>query len=161
MSTPPPTSRLALHLRFSCGLGYLAIIAGFFSLATGIGFPLAFLAVVCGALFSCGLALAWATGWALRDDNRPRQFGISSLMFLTVYVALFFSVVRCLAMFGRNTPDELLAIVVACLVLTVASVPVLVLWTESLTWLAVWVVRRDCVQSWLARRRSRTDRRRE
>ena len=82
-------------------------------------------------------------------------------MFLTVYVALFLGVVRCLAIHSRNTPDELIGIVVACLVLAVISVPVLAFWTESLTWLAVWVVRRDCVQFWLARRRSRTDRRRE
>jgi len=152
---PPPTSRLRLQLRFLGGLLYLAVIANIFSAATEIGFPPMFLAVVCGALFSCGLALAWAIGRAFRDDARPGQFGISSLLFLTVYVSLYFGVVRWLAIHSRNASDDLPIIAVLCLALAAISVPVLILWTESLIWLAVWTVRRDCVQSWLSRRRNR------
>ncbi len=147
-----------LVLRFLGGSFYLAVIAMGFSGATKIGFPLAFLVVICGALFCCGLALAWMIGAVLCEDARPRQFGIRSLLFLTVYVSLFFGVVRWLANYAPNAPRSLPIIAVFCLVLGVISAPMLVFWTESLVWLAVWVVRRDCVQSWLAQRRSRIGR---
>jgi hypothetical protein len=158
VSEPQPTSRLVLRLRFLGGLLYLAAIAAMFSAATEIAFVPMLLAVVCGALFACGLALVWAFGTAIRDDIRPRQFGISSLMFLTVYVALYFGVVRWLAIHIPNAADDLPFIAGFCLALAVISIPVLILWTESLVWMAVWTVRRDCVQSWLSRRRSRTGR---
>ena len=160
VSKPQPTSRLALQLRFLGGLLYLAATSALFSAATEIGFLSVFLAVICGALFSCGLALVWAIGWALRDDGRPGQFGISSLMFLTVYVALYFGVVRWLAIHSPNAADDLPFIAVFCLALAGMSVPVLIFWTESLVWMAVWTVRRDCVQSWLSRKRNRPRRRR-
>ena len=144
-----------LQLRFLGGVLYLAAIAAMFSAATGSGFVPMFLAVACGALFVCGLALVWAFGAPFREDIRPRQFGISSLLFLTVYVSLYFGVVRWLVINSPDAEDELPFIAGFCLVLTLVSVPVLIIWTESLVWLAVWMVRRDCIQSWLLRRRNR------
>ena len=149
-----------LQLRFLGGVLYLAAIAAMFSAATGSGFVPMFLAVACGALFVCGLALVWAFGAPFREDIRPRQFGISSLLFLTVYVSLYFGVVRWLATHSPDAEDALPVIAGFCLALAVISVPVLIFWMESLVWLAVWVVRRRCVQSWLSRKRSRTGRRR-
>ena len=133
----------------------MSLVAAIFSEVTQAGFPQAFLMVACGALFTCGLALFWITGWALRDDARPGQFGIRSLLFLTVFISLYFGVVRWLAIHSQNPSANLPIIAVFCLTWAVISVPVLILWMESLVWLAVWTVRRDCVQSWLSRRRNR------
>jgi hypothetical protein len=144
-----------LVLRFLGGSLYLAVVALMFSAATEITFLLAFLVVLCGALFCCGLAVAWMIGAVCCEDARPRQFGIRSLLFLTVYVSIYFSMVRWLANYAPNTPGSLPIIAAYCLVFGLISVPMLLFWTESLVWLAVWVVRRDCVQSWLAQRRKR------
>ena len=160
MSKDQPTSRLELQVRFLGGWAYLAIIAAFISAATETGFLRVFPAVVCGAFFCCGLALVWIVGWAFREDARLGQFSIRSLLFLTVYVSLYFGVVRWLATHSPDAEDALPVIAGFCLALAVISVPVLIFWMESLVWLAVWVVRRRCVQSWLSRKRSRTGRRR-
>jgi hypothetical protein len=152
---PPPTSRFTLLLRFLGGLAYMAILSAVFSEVAETEFLLVFLAVVCGALFSCGLALFWAVGAVLSGTGRPGQFGIRSLLFLTVYVAIYASLVRWLAIHSSNAEDALPIIAFFCLVLMMVSVPVLIFWTESLVWTAVWIVRRNCVQSWLSKRRDR------
>lgn len=152
VSKDQPTSRLELQVRFLGGWAYLAIIAAFISAATETGFLRVFPAVVCGAFFCCGLALVWIVGWAFREDARLGQFSIRSLLFLTVYVSVYGGAVRWLATRIPDAEDDLPFIAVFCLVLAAISVPVLILWMESLLWLAVWTVRRDCVQSWLARR---------
>jgi TRAP-type C4-dicarboxylate transport system permease small subunit len=150
--------------RFLAGLAYLALVAALFSGMTGAPFPSVFLAVVFGAGFSTALALVWLTQWAMRDDGRPGQFGLASLLFLTTFLAVYLAVVRWVVVsrdaFRRHGPwsNELAPFLLTaglCLVLAVLAIPFLAGMAESLVWLAVWLARRPRVRRWLSRRRAR------
>jgi hypothetical protein len=154
-----PSSRLRLWFGFLAGLLYLALVAGIFCLITGSPFPLVFAAVVAGSLFCGGLGLAWITLWAVRKDARLGQFTVGSLLFLMVFVAIFFGMVRWLATRiaeQDGAPDDLFMFAwftVMCLVLTGVAIPLVLRMTEAVLWAAVWLVRRPAVRHWLAARR--------
>ena len=143
------------------GLLYLTLVAGFFCAATETAFLPTFLAVVCGACFSTTLGVWWLARWALRDDSRPGQFGLASLLLLITVAAVYFAVVRWVVnrsvSLGSFRPDEasqgFLTVGVFCLLLALLGVPFLVAMADSLVWLAVCLVRHPAVRRWLKDRR--------
>ena len=157
MQPDQPTGGGRLWTKFLVGSLYLTFVAAFFALITDSNFLKIWLAVFLGVIFLGILALAWLTGWAQRNDGRLGQFGIPSLLYLTVFVAIFFSVVRWLAVNDRFT-DEIgardyvgAAIICACLFGFGASL--MIGFMESLVWSTVWIVRRRPMRRWLLRRR--------
>ncbi len=149
-----------LAFAFLAGLVYLGFVAALLSGVTRVGFVPMFLAVLAGAVFCTSLALVWLTRWALREESRPRQFSLSSLLFLTTFVAIYFAVVRWLVVNSwppgvAQPPDgeKFLMVGTACIVLAAISIPCLLGMANSLVWFAVWLVRRPSVRRWLARRR--------
>jgi uncharacterized membrane protein YidH (DUF202 family) len=110
-------------------------------------------------LFLCGLALAWLTLWGERRDSRLGQFGVGSLLFLAVYIAMYCGVVRWVwttesERAGSDPQDyvALGAIAAVCLVVGLVGIPFLVRMTEALLWGAVWLLNHPWVRS---RRRAR------
>jgi hypothetical protein len=159
-----PTGRRRLWLlwlRFFVGSSYLACIAAVFVAITGSSFLWMVSAVFPGAILVGILALAWLTGWAQRADSRLGQFGIPSLLFLTLFVAIFFSIVRWLVVnlrgptAGVNDTPVTIAIASVCLLLFALGVPLMTGFMESLVWSAVWLLRRAPVRRWLLRRHER------
>jgi len=143
----------------------LTVVALFFCGATESPFLPMFLAVVCGACFSTALGVWWLARWALRDDSRPGQFGLASLLLLLTVAAVYFAVVRMIVTrfvsLGRFPPDEaplaFLVVGAISLLLALLGVPFLLAMANSVVWLAVWLVRRPSVRRWLKDRRSPRD----
>ncbi len=154
-----PTSRGRLWTQLLPGVGYLAMLAGVIGEVTDSPFLLVFAAVAFGAVSLCALTLVWITLWALRDNSRLGQFGIASILFLTVFVAVFFGVIRWLVdnsgflSEDRQGIQTFASVGVVCLLVAVLAIPFLLLMTESLLWASVWLVRRDWIRRWLSRRR--------
>ena len=162
MAPIPPTSRARLWLQFFLGLLYLGVVAGLLSIATWHPFVVVLVAVIGGALSCSILALTWLTLWAVRRDSRIGQYGIGSLLFLTVFVALYFGLVRWTAdAIGQNPhvqvsrEEVLTSVALMCLCASILAVPFVLGMTESLLWFAVWVLRRRPVQRLLRRRGER------
>ncbi len=159
MRSFPPTSPRRLWTQLLLAVGYLAFVAWPITLATNSPFLLVFAAVAIGAVSLCALALLWFALWVFSDNWRPGQFSIGSMMFLAVFVAMFFGVVRWLVdnshlLNGDELGVQAFASVGAvCLAVTAAAFPFLLLMTESLLWASVWLVRRDWIRRWLSRRR--------
>ena len=158
-----PTSRRRLWFQFLAGLFYLAIVSVILCVATGRPFAVIMAAVVVTSLLCSGLVLLWLTLWAVRKDSRLGQFGIGSLFFLTVFVALYFSAVRWVVQEIERNPTELKhlegtfpPVAITGLFVVYAGIPFVARMTESLMWFAVWLVRRPSIKRFLARRR-RTD----
>ena len=151
--TTKSRSRLAWQL--AVGIFYLGIVSTLLAEFTNGSFWIVFAAVVSGAVFTGTVILTWATLWALRQDTRKNQFSIQTLLFLMTVSAVYLGVVRLLADLGGDRlgagSASLLSIAVFCLVLTVLSLPVMVLIMESLVWFAAWLVRRPWVQAMLGR----------
>ena len=148
--------------QFLVGMLYLAVVAAFLSGATGYHFLLMLPAVVGGTVFCSSLALLWLTLWALRKDSRLGQFGLGSLLFLTLFVALYAGLVRWLVVaIGRaraqtgGDGDLFVQIAVVCLLPLLIAIPFVLRMTESLLWLAVWILRRRPIRKLLGRRRRR------
>ncbi len=155
--SPVPTeaakARAKLVWQFLGGLLYLAFISLLLTEFANGHFWIVFSAVTLGVVFTGVLLLIWATSWALRDNTRPNQFSISTLLLLTTVLAVYLGVTRLLADLsgeqlgaGDNT---FLAAAVICLILTGISLPFLAFFMESLVWLAAWLVRRPWIQRWL------------
>jgi hypothetical protein len=149
-----------LWFSFLVGLAYLAALSLAIVALTGTAFWIVFPAVVAGAAAASGLALAWATLWALRDDGRLGQFTVGSLLFLTVFVSGYFALVRWLAIAARQNlkldiPDApaFATFGVASLLPILIGIPLMVRMAESVVWFGVWLVRRPAVRDWLRRRR--------
>jgi hypothetical protein len=162
MAPTPPTSRARLWFQFFLGLFYLSVVAGMLSGATRHPFVIVLVAVIGGALSCSILALTWLTLWAVRRDSRIGQYGIGSLLFLTVFVALYFGLVRWTAdAIGQNPHvqvsrgEVLTSVAIVCLITSILAVPFVLGMTESLVWFAVWVLRRRPIQRLLRRRGER------
>jgi len=148
-------------LRLLAGLFYLTLVALFFCSMTETAFLPVFVAVACGACFSTALGVWWLTRWALRDDSRPGQFGLASLLLLLTVAAVYFALVRMVVIrfvsLGSSRPDEaswaFLMVAVFCLFFALLGVPFLLAMADSLVWFAVWLVRRPAVRRWLNERR--------
>lgn len=161
MNPSQPTSRGRLWIQLLLAVGYLAMIAWLISEATGRPFLLVFAAVGVGAVSLCALALLWFALWAFSDNWRPGQFGIGSMLFLAVFVAVFFGAIRWLVdnthlLFlngDRHDLQTFASVGLLCLVVGLLAIPFLLLMTESLLWASVWLVRRDWARRWLSRRR--------
>jgi uncharacterized membrane protein len=130
-----------LGRRLLVGLGWLAIVASVVSAATAIPFPRVFAVILAYALICSGLGLAWLTLWAERKDSRLGQFTIGSLLFLTVFVAIFFGGVRWIVALSPFR-DKFGSILLPSLVAVVCSVSPVLGMTEALLWLAVWCIKR-------------------
>jgi hypothetical protein len=147
MTSDQPVSRSRMWCRFIFGMAWLAIIAGRLTQLTGYPFAAMYAVTVCGALFISGLALTWLFRWAVNERSRERQFAVSSLFFLTTFVALYFAAIRWIAGqietdVGQQLPwQAMLAVALAVAVFAIVTCP-FVLWvTEALLWFAVWLVR--------------------
>lgn len=149
--TSKSRSRLAWQL--AVGIFYLAMVSTLLAKFTDGSFWIVFAAVVSGAVFTGTVILTWATLWALRQDTRKNQVSIQTLLFLMTVVGAYLGVVRLLADLGGDRlgagSASLLSVAVFCLVLTVLSLPVMVLIMESLVWFAAWLVRGPWIQRWL------------
>ena len=83
-------------------------------------------------------ALVWLVRAALQKEGRPRQFSIASLLFTTVFVAVYFSIVRWLDLHLRDIPEEmdepqrLIPVAMTALVFVLISVPFVAYMTEKL-----------------------------
>jgi len=143
---PPP--RLSRRGRFLVGLFYLGFVAQILSNAIRQPFWVTFSAVLCGAVFTSGLAIWWLTLWALRKDAQPGQFTIGSLMFLTAFVALYFSaiswLVSLLPLGSASSPrgSVFAWAALAMGVLGLISIPFVLFVADGIVWAGVWVVKR-------------------
>ena len=158
------SGRRRLWFRFLAGLAYTAFIANFFSACTDCTYPFAFAAVL-GIFFVCGgLGLWWLTLWARQKDARRGQFGIGSLLFLTVFVAMFFGIVRWIVVrSSQQWPQAdsigvFCIVAVICLLLACLSIPFVLCMGEAVLWAAVWFVKQPQVRR-LLHGRSKNDRR--
>ena len=162
MAPIPPTSRARLWRRFFAGLLCLGVVALFLSEATGHRFLVVLVAVVGGALIWSSLGLVWLTLWALRKDSRLGQFGLGSLFFLTLFVALYLGLVRwTVVAIEQNSAwpvdnDGLfVSVAVAWLFALIVAAPFVLGMTESLLWFVVWILRRRPIGWLLGKRRTR------
>jgi hypothetical protein len=158
----PPRTRSELWFRFLAGLAWLAFVAFALAVATSASYPLVFAGVLGGVVVCSSLGLTWLTLWARRKDSRLGQFGIGSLLFLTVYAALFFGTVRWIlvrfaaqANRSPNSGEAFLIVAAICLVVAIVSVPVVLAMTEAVLWAAVWLARRAPIRRLQRTRRSR------
>ena len=154
-----PTSRTRLWLRLLAGLLYLSLVSAILSDVTGHHFLPVLVGVIAGALFCSSLALVWLTLWAVRRDSRLGQFGIGSLFFLTLFVAMYFGLVRWLVVAlesNQGPPEGAQSLFVRLAIFSLGpmlfSIPFVLGVTESLLWLAVWVLRRRPIRRLLAKR---------
>lgn len=147
--TPKTKSRLISQFVL-CSIFYLVIICPALVLLTDCHPLLVFLAVMTGVIFTSTVVLAWATLWAIRKNTRENQFSISTILLLTLLAAAYLGAIRWIAdlageQLGAGS-QTFLAAAVICVILTIVSLPFLVLTMESLIWFAVWLVRRPWVQ---------------
>jgi len=161
---PSPPNNFTRMVRLLFGIGYLALVSLGLSEIFRYPFAWVFLGVVVGALSLSALALTWATLWARRRDSRLGQFGIASLFFLTVFVAVFFAAVRWITdRIATDAPrgvggDTLFgSVAITCLMVTLFAIPLMIGVIEALLWTGVWVIRRPWMQRWLAVRRRNED----
>ncbi len=149
--------------RFVLGVAWLALVTGSLQVLTGLGFWVIFAGVLGSALISGGLALWWLGLWASRPGFRLGQFGIGSLLFLTVFVALYLGAARWLTDAAQwNVPStgnhvraasssgSFVSVTVLLFILAASSIPACLAVTEGVLWAAVWLVQRRAVQTVLA-----------
>ncbi len=145
-------SRRRLWMQFFVGLFYFSGLTTVVCEITRLPFFLVLPGLLAAVAVCAGLALTWATLWARRDDGRLGQFGIGSLLFLTVFAALFFGLVRWIedAVKQLNPTSQQGAhfgeVAIGVLVVSVISIPFAIGLTESVIWLAVCVLRRPTVR---------------
>ncbi len=155
------TGRRRLWLRFLTGLVYTAFIANFFSLGTDSTFFFAFVAVLGIFVIYSGLGIWWLTLWAKQKDARPGQFGIGSLLLVTVWVAIFLNTVRWIVVRASEQSHEAFGVdafckvALICLVLACSSIPFVLSMSEAVLWAAVWLINRPRVRQWLRGRKKR------
>jgi hypothetical protein len=152
----PPARRL--WLQFAQGIFYLAVVATILSGMSGQGFWRVLVAALLAALFTTAVLLAWSVRWALRDEGRPWQFSLGSLVLLTALAAAYFGAIRWLVVNSRPRPyvsplAQFIEVGLVCFFLAMVSIPCLARMAESLVWLAAWLVRRRPVQRLLSRSR--------
>jgi hypothetical protein len=103
--------------------------------------------------------VTWLAFSVLREGRRPRQFALSSLFFLTTFVAIYLAVVRWLVVHSRPSLmaqwgdiEKFLAMGGLCLLLWAIAGVFLLAMAESVVWFGVWLVRRPWVRRrWLRR----------
>lgn len=152
----PPARRL--WIQFIQGLFYLAVVAAILSGLTRQDFWRVWVAASLAALFTTAVLLAWSVRWALREEGRPWQFSLASLVLITALAAAYFGAIRWLVVNSRPRPyisplAQFVEVGLVCLFLALVSIPCLARMAESLVWLAAWLVRRRPVQKLLARSR--------
>lgn len=135
----------SLSWRFLVGVAYLTMVTFVVTPYMRLPLPHTFLIMAGLAFVCCSLGLTWLTLWAQRGQ-RSGQFALASLFFLTVYPALFLSIVRLVAL-GMNAEgyeyvDALQRSASLCLLLSIAAIPFMAWLTESLLWTAVYLIRR-------------------
>ena len=127
------------------GLTWLFCIAGPLSVVLRAPFWVVLLAVFSGTVFVGGLAIWWLTLWALRKDSRRGQFGLGSLLFLTLFVSLYLGSIRGLMMLVPGAPAEgwmILLVALFGLIPVAVSIPFILMMLDALLWAAVWLVKR-------------------
>jgi hypothetical protein len=146
---PKGKSRLISQFVWA-SLVYLLLVCPILSILTDCHPLLVFLAVMAGVVFTATVILVWVTSWAMRTDSRRNQFSILTLLFLTLLAAIYLGAIRWIADLSGDRlgagGQTFLAAAVLCVILTLISLPFLVLVMESLVWFAAWLVRRPWVQ---------------
>lgn len=156
------------HLWFKLftGLLWLALPAAVLHVVTGYPFVFIFVMLFLGSLLCCGLGLWWMTLWALRRDSRVGQFTVGSLLFATLFLAMFLGFVRWVVGAGaaaqgfhgsQDNGPVFLAVALICLVWCAISVSIVASMTEAVLWGAVWLLKRPAVRRWRRSLRNRAD----
>ena len=149
-------------MQFVAASLYLLFVSFIASALTERPLPVVLLGIVLGSLFCSAVALVWLIRAASQKEGRPGQFGIASLLLTTVFLAVYFSIVRWLAVHlkiapgGADNAALLIPVAMMALLFVLLSVPFVAYMTESLIWFAVWIVRRRFVQRLVVRRRRET-----
>lgn len=156
-----PISRRERWFGFLAGLLWTAAVAACLSLGTQCPFPFAFVTVLGGFLVCGGLGLWWLTLWARQKNGRLGQFGIGSLLFLTLFAAIFLGTVRWIVVQAlhqspRADSAGLFCIVaLICLVVVLISIPWVLRMSEALLWAGVWFFK---VRRWINEQEKSDDR---
>lgn len=130
---------------FLAGLLWFCLLAWPASLLLDIPFWKVLPVLFGGSVAVGGLALWWLALWARRKETRPGQFGVGSLMFLTLFAALYLGAVRGLLTLAPDAPAGIWVFLLTALfgLLPVAvSIPFVLMMLDALLWAGVWVVRR-------------------
>lgn len=158
-----PDRPQALPFKLFTGLGWLFICTLVVASTTGYSVALVATVLLLGSLVCGGLPLWWLTGWAMRRESRVGQFTVRSLLFVTLYAAVFLGFVRWIVVAGRahgafpvsqDLGKTVAFVTLICLMLLVISLPVLICMTEVVLWGAVWLLKRPAVRRWRRARRS-------
>jgi hypothetical protein len=122
-------------------------VAACLTLATKCEFSFAFATLLGGFLACGGLGLWWLTLWARQKDGRLGQFGIGSLLFLTVFAAMFFGTVRWIVVqislpsHQADNAELFSKVALISLIVGLCSIPWVLRMSEALLWAAVWFVK--------------------
>jgi hypothetical protein len=130
---------------FFGGLAWLCLLAFVLSAVLQASFWAVLLGLFLVMLLVGGLAFWWLTLWALRKDGRLGQFGIGSLLFLTLFVAIYLSAVRWLITMLPGAPVQgcsFLIVALIGLVPVAISIPILLPMLDAILWAAVWLKNR-------------------
>jgi len=141
------------------GGGYVVLVSKLVSQASESSFVLTLFAVLTTVIMLFVLALLLAVRWAMGEERRRFQVQLGSLFLVTAIFAAYFAIVRWFAHIGNTPIDQLnlgawAAIFIYSGVLTLMSVPFVVLLGEGLLALAAWLVWRPTVQKALQRLRA-------
>lgn len=151
--------------KFFKGLFWLFVSAVPLSMLTGHSIPVMLAMLFVGSLFCAGLVLWWMTLWASRRESRLGQFGIGSLLFVTLFVAMFLGFVRWLVSEGKaygtvaagEEDMAFLIIAPAFLIWSGVSLGILPGMVEAVLWGAVWFLKRPVVRRWFRRKRKNSE----
>ena len=161
MRDPEPSPHYArFFFQFVLGMGYLSVFCAGISEVTRTSFVLTLTVVLIGVVFTATAFLVWLGLRVVRKQDRRGQFSIATMLFLTFLVAAYLGVIRLFAEriapnLGPHEPPSFELAATICVVLTVVSIPFLVILMDGFVWLAAWIVRRSWVQERLRRLRQK------
>lgn len=161
MRDPEPSPLYArLTFQFVISMAYLSLVCAGISEVTRTSFILTLTVVLTGILFTATAFLVWLALRIVRKQDRRGQFSIATMLFLTFLVAIYLGVIRLFAeliapTLGPNEPPSFQLAATICLVLTIISIPFLLVLMDGFVWLAAWIVRRSWVQERLRRLRAK------
>lgn len=133
------------------GGGYVALASKLVSQTSESSFVLTLFAVLTTVIMLFVLALLLAVRWAMGEERRQFQVQLGSLFLVMTLFAAYFAIVRWLAHIGNTPIDQLnlgawAAIFIYGGILTLMSVPFVLLLGEGLLALAAWLVWRPTMQ---------------
>jgi hypothetical protein len=153
---PPFPSVGRLLQGFLLGGGYLALVSATLAGTTGASYLAVLSVVFATALTLFALTLAVVLRWSLRDRPGRFQLELASLFTVMAIVAVYLAAVRWLVQNmatgqERVYPESWVAILIQTLVVSLLSIPFVLLLGDSILALAAWLVWRPWVQAVLRR----------